>query len=243
MRNPFLVLVFLFSSFVSLSGQQVFYSAAKAGLNLREKPDAASSIITKIPYGQKVDLLNEGYHGTLKTEGMEANWRYINFQGKKGYVADAYILSIPPPSLSDGDVENYLKSFTREKCRWEKEINPNGEENYRRLEKVMYENGIMVNTQFYYESFNESIILNEFTFYQAFVLVRLLYAESGYMKIEGAFPAKSFKPQTQNEIEINIRYEYNRPTYISFSQCDAGCYTVEIEENWGEVIITVSGGV
>jgi hypothetical protein len=243
MRNSFLVLVFLFSSFVTLSGQQVFYSAAKAGLNLREKPDAASPVVTKIPYGQKVELLDEDYHGTIETEGMEANWKFVSYQGKKGYVADAYILPIPPPTQSDGNIENYLKSFTREKCRWEKEINAGAEENYRRLEKVMYENGIIVDTQFYFEAFNDRIILSEFTFYQAFVLVRLLHAEGPYIKIKGDFPAKSFKPKTEKEIEINIRYDYDRPVYISFSLCDVGCYTLEIEENWGEVLVTLSGRI
>ncbi len=84
----------------------------KAGLVLREKPDATSKKISTIPYGQKVTTLEtpgepfqvEPFSGFIIT----GNWVKVNVGGKVGFVFDGFLSSLEAPK--DNPFENIMKN-------------------------------------------------------------------------------------------------------------------------------------
>ncbi len=224
--------------------QNTLFSAAKAGLNLREKPDGSSPVLAKIPYGEKMTQNDLGYYGNLKTENMDAYWIYVTYQGKKGYVADVYALSVAPPPVSEYPMEAFLKNLGREKCEVSKE-SPSDGDDYQKMIKVLLDNGISYKLHTFYESFVESFHLPGISMGQAFVLARLLYGETSVFKAVTTFPRKSGQ-LTAGDISVKVNVvadEIGVPTYIRMEWCDGGCYQLQIMEHFNEATIIMSGGV
>lgn len=65
-------------------GSEFAHALAQNGLNLRTGPGTGYSIIGKIPYGTKVELLNAG-----------STWSRIRFSQKEGYVSSRYLGDAP----------------------------------------------------------------------------------------------------------------------------------------------------
>ncbi len=65
-------------SFTLHSQKDPLYVAAKTGLSIREKPDPASKVLDKIPYGTKLNLIDEdGGWTTIITEELTGYWRKV----------------------------------------------------------------------------------------------------------------------------------------------------------------------
>jgi hypothetical protein len=71
---------------------------ALSGLRLREFPGTASKILTTIPFASKVTLMrdptlarNEDDGYLFDADSIRGNWVSVKYQGKTGYVFDAYL--------------------------------------------------------------------------------------------------------------------------------------------------------
>lgn len=61
---------------------KVVYNAYKPGLSIRDKPGTTSAVLSKIPYGEKLTLVNP-YNDTVTVinEGMTGYWNLVEYKG------------------------------------------------------------------------------------------------------------------------------------------------------------------
>ncbi len=75
---------------------------------------------------------------------------------------------------------------------------------------------------------------------------RLLSPESGLLSMSDVFPSKSTEGESLNRHSVQLTKPYPDSDWVSgirYEWCDAGCYTLEIRYEEGEVSITVTNGV
>lgn len=238
--------VVIFLSITTVKSQTSFYSAAKAGLNIREKPDVNAAVLTKIPYGEKLTRADETDYGNVDTEGMQARWMMVTNGTVKGYVADVYLLPFQPPSADVKSLRNYLGTLSKIQSSWKKMNESKGEDAGGYVEKIIYANGIVLREFQGYEYFSETIWFPKINMQHAFVMARLLCTYPKLLDVQDKFPTESSKGTTPQNRDIKVFkvYEnFNYPSLIRIDICDAGCHSIEIHEEEGEVSICFSSGV
>jgi len=81
---------------------------AFSGLKLRIAPGLEQQVISVIPYGEKVELIEET-DITLSVEWLEGKWIKVNYEGDEGYIFDGFLTDLPIPyydfELSQNDLQ------------------------------------------------------------------------------------------------------------------------------------------
>ena len=109
--------VFILHLFLLLSVSSVFgigeyskgehlYIWAASGLNLRAEPNAQAQKIINIPFGEKIEIIDNQIHAhpfsyamarSNSTEWVvNGHWVQVAFQQHRGYVFDGYLSKLPP---------------------------------------------------------------------------------------------------------------------------------------------------
>lgn len=223
-----LILLFFIVSTINAVAQTEapVYVAAKSGLSIREKPDAAAKVLDKIPYGTKVQLLNDDSDWKdIITEGLTGYWRKVKFNNKTGYIVDSYLLPWPPPKLTTvKDMKQYLAQVTTlfgqkllTRSGSTAEITESGWE----LKKQLYKNGAEHQEFMAYEYGSDTYFLPGFTLQQGFLLCRLIPEFKEVFGEKDEFPTASKKIKRGDmEYEITLHKRGNDTEY-------AGPYTIE----------------
>lgn len=84
-----------------------FYNYAFSGMNLRSKAQVNSRVITRIPYGAKLEFL-DSTGVSDKLGWVEGEWVKVRFRGRDGYVFGGYLLALKTP-----DKENSTAALSR----------------------------------------------------------------------------------------------------------------------------------
>lgn len=94
----------------------VQYVWAPAGLNMRMEGAIHGNVVTKIPYGERVEMLGIGgmdmdlilAHEQVFTEDvrgdtytLSGHWIKVKYEGQTGFVFDGYLGYLPPPQSGD----------------------------------------------------------------------------------------------------------------------------------------------
>ncbi len=95
---------------------------AFSGLKLRAEPNMQGKVIKVIPFAQQVEILD-----TITTvqsvEWLEGNWVMVQYEGRKGYVFDAFLTDLPIPindyelSQEDADISYPLLAWAENNYR------------------------------------------------------------------------------------------------------------------------------
>ena len=234
-------LILLSTLTLNTPAQSVFYAASKSGLNLREQPNAGATVLTKIPYGAKVTKATQGNDGQIETEGMNAGWQRILYEGRPGYVADVYLLPFPPPQGTSDDLDGYLNSISKSVGTAKKSITYSTEETLSTT-RTLYENGMAIRHFSGYEYSSETLWVPGINMHQGFVLARLLSSFKALLSTADAFPSKSVDGG-DNGRSILVQYTSHWLSAIRYEWCEGACYTIELRDEEGEISITFSGGV
>jgi hypothetical protein len=67
------------------------------GLNMRSQPDGKSRVLTKVPYGNRVEIL-EKPKVVLQLGWIKDNWYKVRFRGREGFVFGGYLGELPAPT-------------------------------------------------------------------------------------------------------------------------------------------------
>lgn len=246
------ILVFLsIISHVNAQTQKTVYNAYKLGLSIRDRPSAQASVISKIPYGEKLILVN-AYDDTvsLVNEGMTGNWNLVEYKGKKGYVAGMYLLDFPPPAANVKSMIDYLNQLSAPagaalvvtKGKY-------GDEIYSQYKKQLYKNGFEYCSAVYYESNYNHYFLLDVTLQQAFIIVRLI------PEFKDVFSAADTYPTTSSTVKLTEPYETDKqitveqlnvpgpPEKIKVSYQQGAVYDFEMFQLNGQLVISFGGGV
>jgi len=201
-----------------------FYVAAKTGLSMREKPEASSKVLEKIPYGTKITIIpEEGDWKEVTTESMIGYWKKIKFNNKTGYIVDNYLLSWAPPRLATiKDLKQYLAQVSLPHgTKLVRKSGSEGSEGGWELHKQLYKNGAEWHELHGYEYGSNTYFLPEFNLQQGFLLCRLIPEFAQVFGEKDEFPTAS-KTFTKNGIEYDLKLikRGDDPEY-------AGPYTIE----------------
>lgn len=250
------VMAITFSAAAQLT-QGTYYVAAKSGLSIREKPDPASKVLDKIPYGTKVTTIDEdGDWKEIVTENLTGYWKKVKYNNKTGYIIDSYLMPWAPPKLASvKDLKQYLaqnaapsgpKTVTRSGSM--QQITESGWE----LTKQVYKNGGEYHQFFAYEYNSDTYFLPGFSIQQGFLLCRLIpeFKEVFGEKEEFPLTSKTFK-KGEREYGIKITRSSGDPDdtspftieKIKIDFEDGAYYQFEMYMQDNQLVIFFSGGV
>ncbi|MCX6319098.1 MAG: SH3 domain-containing protein [Bacteroidetes bacterium] len=234
-----------------------YYVAAKTGLSMREKPEAGSKVLDKIPYGTKVTTINEdSAWKEIITENMTGYWKKVKFNNKTGYIIDSYLFPWPPPKLATvKDMKQYLvqngaiagpKVVTRSGNA--SEMTEGGWE----LTKQLYKNGGEYHEFFGYEYNSNTYFLPGFSIQQGFLLCRLIAEFKQVFGEKEEFPlvSKTYK-KDDHEYDVKVIRTSNDPDdtspftieKIKIGFEDGAYYEFELFMLENQLVIFFSGGV
>ncbi|MBI1287783.1 MAG: SH3 domain-containing protein [Flavobacteriales bacterium] len=66
------------------------------GLNMRSQPDGHSRVVTKVPFGKQVEIL-EQTDVELQLGWITDHWYKVRFRGREGFIFGGYLSSLPAP--------------------------------------------------------------------------------------------------------------------------------------------------
>lgn len=227
--------------------QQTLYAASKSGLNIREKADPASAVLGKVPYGEKVVCINENYQGSpVQTEGMESYWIEVSYGNVKGFAANVYLFTLPPPREEETDLKAYLDRIGKPVGNWSYKKYQHESDAQFDVYKTLYDNGIVYSRLDGYESGSESITFPRFTSAQGFVLARLIKTLPPIIGPKDNYPKSSSKAVSESTPDIKVFKIY--PDYwenkiIYYEKCDGGCASLEIYTDDAGTTITFASWV
>jgi len=120
------LVMFLFISSLCLSltkannvlGEQYLSVSATSGLSMRTAPGLSAEKIMIIPHGAEVQVILRDKNPLEETvEWTKGQWTYVEYDGRRGYVFDGFLTSLPMPELqfekvvSDQDLSSPLISW------------------------------------------------------------------------------------------------------------------------------------
>lgn len=120
MKNLIMMLVLAFTGSGLFSNNPVepqnHQVIAFSGLKLRAEPNTSGKVLKIIPFGQSVEML-ETEIKRQSIEWLSGHWVKVRFEGKTGYVFDAFLTELPIPkndyelSRNDADISYPLLSW------------------------------------------------------------------------------------------------------------------------------------
>ncbi len=252
MKKFILFLLFFIFTFSIFAQSKTVFNAFKPGLSIREMPSSQAAIISKIPYGEKLTLINQ-YADTVMVvnEGMAGYWNLVEYKGKKGYVVGIYLFDMPPPKVSVKTMKDYftqLSTIASPLVVFSKGKRSN--EMYSEYKKQLYKNGCEYHEATFYESNYNTYFLPEVDLQKGFILVRLIpefkdafSATDNYPTESKKFKVKRQSYESEKEIKVIKVNAGNWTDKIVVSFEDGANYEFEIYELNGQLVISFGGGV
>ena len=112
--TAFLLMIGLSFSGQAQETETLLYNMATSGLYLRSQSKSQSRVITKIPYGSKIKVVElTGVKG--KSGWIEDEWLKVEFRGRTGYVFAGYLseMRAPEKKKTSGKLTESLQLFTQ----------------------------------------------------------------------------------------------------------------------------------
>lgn len=187
-----------------------FYVALKGGLSIREKPEVSAGVIGKIPYGTRISVLQPPNEiKSIVTEGIEGQWKLVNYGGKKGYIINSYLFPWPPPTAAVKDMRQYFSQVAApvgSKLIVKKgDLNKNSVGSWQ-MNKQLYKNGAEWQEFIGYEYHSDIYLLPDFTIAQGFLLLRMLPEFSLVFGEKEEYPQTSRK-YNKGDLEYEVVVE------------------------------------
>lgn len=252
MKQIFLVFVCSILSQLQFAQSKTVYNAYKPGLSIRDKPGTQATVITKIPYGEKLTLVNP-YNdtATVVNEGMNGYWNLVEYKGKKGYVVGIYLLDFAPPKATVKTMKDYFAQLTQPAGpAIAAKRGTSGNEMFSNYKKQLYKNGCEYHETTFYESSYNSYFLPEVTIQQGFILARLIPEFKDVFTAADIFPTENKKLKVKREMyesdkEIKVlKSEFGNWTdRIIVTYEDGAYYEFEMFNLNGQLVISFGGGV
>ncbi len=82
------------------------------GLNMREEPNSSSRVLTKVPYGKRVEIL-EKTKVEMQLGWITDHWYRVQFRGREGFIFGGNLnnLESPMPATSDTGLAAILTKY------------------------------------------------------------------------------------------------------------------------------------
>jgi hypothetical protein len=184
----------IYSPATETSTSYIYYAAAKTGISMREKPNAAATVLEKIPYGAEVITLVDSIPPiSIITEGFNGWWWKVQYNNKAGYVVSSYLLPLAPPKAGVKNMKEYfaqISSLSGDPVVLKKgnaeRIGEGGT-----LKKQLYKNGMEWHETEGYEEGATIYIIPDLSVEQAFLLLRIVNEFPDLIGEKDPLPSKS----------------------------------------------------
>lgn len=176
MKKIVVFIITFFATIVSVAQTKTVYNAYKPGLSMRDKPGLQATVLTKIPYGEKLTMVN-AFNDTVTVinEGMTGYWNLVEYKGQKGYVVGIYLLDIAPPKATVKTMQEYFNQLSVVAGpAVTTATGKDDEEMHSRYKKQLYKNGCEYHEAHFYESGYNTYFIPGLTLQQGFILTRLI---------------------------------------------------------------------
>jgi uncharacterized protein YraI len=230
---------------------KVVYNAYKPGLSMRDKPGTTGAVLSKIPYGEKLTLVNP-YNDTVTVinEGMTGYWNMVEYKGQRGYVVGIYLLDIAPPKATVKTMQDYFKQLSVPAGSAVTTVTGNKDsEMYSSLKKQLYKNGCEYHEANFYESGYNTYFIPGLTLQQGFIIARLIPEFKDVFASTDAYPSASKKikmmgpGEGEKEIKVQKDEGANWINKITVGYEQGAVYEFELFELHGQLVISYGGGV
>ncbi|NPV01639.1 MAG: SH3 domain-containing protein [Brevinematales bacterium] len=223
MKKVLLSLFFLSVSSYLFGEAPVWYAPgdkltvlAPSGLNLREKADINGKLVIKVPYGGKLTVLKDAAKPVVFSfDNIDGHWVYADYAGKKGYIFDGYLSTLPAPEVSEDSqypLLDYLYSVSESSGDPEQD-GEGGEGSMTSIEKYSFDNKCTAEISVTdYWTDDPDYIREVYTFpmmtrvEDAFILLKAFGYFSGDPKF--VFPTQSISPK-ENKLKFEIQKSAN----------------------------------
>ena len=228
------------------------YVAAKPFLSIREKPAVGAKVIDKIPYGTRIlpQELSETVPG-IRVEGMLGYWKKVMYNNHTGYIIDAYLLPVPPPTPDIKDMKSYLTTFTRpfgEMLVTKSKPGPEEDSPGWELHKQLYSNGAERHEFIGYEYGSNTYFLPELTMQQAFLILRSIPEFEQVLTSKSEFPLQNKKLKKGDityDIKVDKEIFSTEPwvKHITIEFEEGAIYSFELYQLNNQIVIFYGAGV
>ena len=222
------------------------YVAAKAGLNIREKPETSAKVLGKIPFASRISWPETNETSKrINTEGLHGYWRKITYNNMTGYIIDTYLLPCEPPKPGTKTLREYMAQisvpFGDSLVITNGALN-NVEEGGSQLTKQLYKNGSEWHEFQGYEYNSQTYFMPGFTMQQAFLLLRLVPEFEDYITEKDEYITANKKiKKKEREYEYTVEKEVFGDTpwinKIKIAFEDGAIYTFEMFQIDNQVVI------
>jgi hypothetical protein len=246
------LLVFVFISANSFAQELNYYASAKAGLSMREQPNANAKVLEKIPYGSMLVTLSDTTKAIqITTEGFNGFWWKVKYNNKVGYIVSSYVLPFAPPKVGVKDMKQYfaqLSSAAGSPVVIKKGV-AEMEGDASTLKKQLYKNGMEWHEMQGYENAAHLFIIPDITVENAFLILRLLQLYPDLISEKDPLPTKNGTIKKQYgdhtiKIDKDIWYENVGVLRELTIDCNEGAMTeLKILRLDSQIIISWSSGV
>jgi uncharacterized protein YgiM (DUF1202 family) len=115
---PFVFLLLLLREPAFAQQTTTYYVIANPELSLRQSAGTRTAVLTRIPYGAKVEILpidasDTGSYHQVIAGGLPCFWKKVKYQGMTGYVVDAYLSDIVPPRTGIKDLSSFAAKVSQ----------------------------------------------------------------------------------------------------------------------------------
>ncbi len=236
MKN-ILMLLFIFCNNAGATLNQTMYVALRDGLNVYEKPGDTSNIINRLAYGEAVVIrIEQG--GEVYINGFKTRWVPINNgKGANGYIAECYLLPIPPPLGNTPDFKQYAEQLSKPVAPSTIYEEVNDLEQNLKDEKTLYKNGMLLTIHSNYEYLSESLIIPGITIQQAFIIARNLSPVNLLTPRNNQFPWES---SVKKEKDGN--YRMTKVSYSKDGHINSITFSVDNAEITGTLSLVALNG-
>lgn len=252
MKKIVLLSYCLAAAVVAVAQQKTVYNAYKSGLSIRDKPGAQGAVTGKIPYGEKLTLVNS-FNDTVQVtnEGMSGYWNLVEYKGQKGYVVGIYLMEMAPPQPAVKTTAAYFTQLSQVAgAPVTTATGKDDEEMHSRFKKQLYKNGCEIHEAHFYESGYNTYFIPGLTLQQGFILIRLIPEFKDVFAPGDSYPAGNKKIKISNpsgggEKEIKVFKDEGSSIInkITVAYEDGAVYEFEMYELHGQLVITFGGGV
>lgn len=251
MKKIVIFISVFFSVVFAVAQTKIVYNAYKPGLSMRDKPGTQATVLIKIPYGEKVTMVNSfNDTTTVINEGMKGYWNLIEYKGQKGYVVGIYLLDIAPPKATVKTMQEYFSQLSAVAGpAITTATGKDDEEMHSRYKKQLYKNGCEYHEVHFYEAGYNTYFIPGLTLQQGFILTRLIPEFKDVFSASDAYPSVSKKIKLtqpgEGEKEIKVQKDEggNWINKITVGYEQGAVYEFELFELHGQLVIVFGGGV
>ncbi len=248
-----IALLLLLTTIPALAQQTTYYAIANPELSLRQSPGTQATILTRIPYGAKIESVanDTSSYRQVIIGGFPCYWRKIKYKEMTGYVIDAYLSDMAPPLKGIKDLSSFTAKVSQPfGSKLIKGKTPSHiEEGEVSISRQLYKNGMVYSVISGYEYRAETLQLPSENISVAYNLLKNIEEFAPVLKTNSDLKEGEHTTKDNKGTVYTWTVVYEKQQGMQWLQSikitweEGGFYNLTLQALETEVMITYSGGV